>query len=88
MNGDWTCEPGPRERPLGVALRTRERPAAGQRREPGAKKFVGISLEVASARVASCLEAEDVEGSGTGWFWTPGPEISCPKSLTLFSLYL
>lgn len=44
--------------------------APGSRTAQGAgrEKFVGISLEVASARVASCLEAEDVEGSGTGWF--------------------
>lgn len=37
-------------------------------------------------RSCSCLGAEDREGSGTGWCRTPGPEISCPKSLTRYSL--
>lgn len=52
MNGDWTGEPRWRERPLGVALRTREGQAASSAQGARREKFVAISLEVASARVA------------------------------------
>ncbi|XP_027467717.1 uncharacterized protein LOC113932615 [Zalophus californianus] len=53
MNGKGTGERGsrPRPRPLGVALRTLERCAAGPRGSLE-RKLVGISFEVASTRVA------------------------------------
>lgn len=83
MNGKGTREPGSRARPLGVALRTLERWAAGPRLSLE-RKLVGISLEVASAGVA-VLGRKAERAPGTGRCPTPGSETSCPKALTRFS---
>ncbi|XP_064450218.1 cyclic AMP-dependent transcription factor ATF-3 isoform X2 [Mirounga angustirostris] len=83
MNGKGTGERGSRARPLGVALRTLERCAAGPRGSLE-RKLVGMSFEVASARVA-VLGRTAERAPGTGWCPTPGRETSCPKALTRFS---
>lgn len=58
MNGDWTGGPGSRSRPLGVALRTRDR------RAPGAK----VGRDKLRDGEGSCRgpAVEDGEGSRTG----------------------
>ena len=83
MNGKGTREPGSRARPLGVALRSLERWAAGPRLSLE-RKLVGVSLEVASARVA-VLGRKAERAPGTGRCPTPGSETSWPKALTRFS---
>ncbi|XP_046932411.1 translation initiation factor IF-2-like [Lynx rufus] len=80
MNGKGTGEPGCRARPLGVALRSLERRAAGPRRSRE-RKLVATSLEVASARVA--VPGRKAERApGTSERPAPGPETSCPKALS------
>lgn len=49
------------------------------------RKLVGISLEVASAPVAG-LGRKAEKAPGASCCWASGPEASCPKSLTRFSL--
>lgn len=84
MNGKGTDVPGSGTRPLGVALGTLERWAAGPRRSLE-RKLVGISLEAAGVRVA-VLGWKAARLPGTGWCPTPGRETSCPKALTRFAL--
>lgn len=84
MNGRRTGGPGSRARPLGVALGSLERGAAGPRRSPE-PKFVGIRLEVASAR-AAVLGRKAERAPRTGGRPSPGSETSCPSAVTRFPL--
>lgn len=84
MNGDWTGEPRWRERPLGVALRTREGQAASSAQGSRREKFVAISLEVASAHVA-VLGRKTERAPGQGGVGLLSLRFPVP-SLTRYSL--